>query len=354
MRLFALIILLLTLTACVPETGSLQLHEIEIYSNAIDLPGVYSYFYGTPTTLRVGSENLELTEGNPTGDLSVPSALLANGQPFYKRTLSRLDFPPTRVQRIPLTSDVQLEVGEQVREVLYFDGSKWFTLVNAAGQGFRAKVVPKERLQGLQSIAGLNREEAEAIQKALIPRAPVAVTVMDSKLPARNADGFTEYLRSTFYIQQTVPTDETAYQAPDEELIWDVLAEGGQATGVEQPQYALISNADQLLTFWNRAYGAQLNTPPLPDVDFRRETIVAAFAGTKPSGGYGLTIERVTLEGNDVYLDLNEISPASDAISTQALTSPWLMLKILRGDINAAWFRNAADGALFGVAQRTQ
>jgi hypothetical protein len=354
MRFILLIGVLLALTACVPQTGSLSLHEIEIYSNAVDLPGVYSYFYGTPRTLRVGSQDLELTEGNPTGDLSVPSALLANGQPYYKRTISRLDFPPTRVQRIPLTSDVQLEVGEQVKEVLYFDGSKWFTLVNAAGQGFRARVIPKERLQGLQNVASLNREEAEAIQKALIPRAPVAVTVMDSKLPTRSADGFTDYLRSTFYIQQTVPTDEAAYEAPNEELIWDVLAEGGQATGVEQPQYALISNAEQLLTFWNRAYGAQLSIPPLPDVDFRRETIVAAFAGTKPSGGYGITVERVTLEGNDVYLDLNEITPSSDTLTTQALTSPWIMLKILRGDINAAWFRNAKDGALFGVAQRTQ
>jgi hypothetical protein len=355
MRLLSLMTtLLLTLTACVPQTGSLSFHEVEIYSNAVDLPGVYGYFYGTPTTLRVGSQDLELTEGNPTGDLSVPSALLANGQPYFRRSVTRLDFPPTRVQRIPLTSDVQLEVGEQVKEVLYFDGNKWFTLVNAAGQGFRARVVPKERLQGLQNVASLNREEAEAIQKALIPRAPVAVTVMDSKLPARSADGFTEYLRSTFYIQQTVPTDEAAYQAPDEELIWDTLAEGGQATGAEQPQYALISNAEQLLSFWNQAYGAQLNIPSLPDVDFRRETIVAAFAGTKPSGGYGLTVERVTLEGNDVYLDLNEIVPASDTMTTQALTSPWLMLRILRGDINAAWFRNAADGALFGVAQRTQ
>lgn len=355
MRLFALFTaLLLTLTACLPQTGGLSLHEIEIYSNAIDLPGVYSYFYGAPMTVRVGSQNLELTEGNPTGDFSVPTALLVNGQPYFKRAIGRLNFPPTRVLKIPLTSDVQLEVGEQVREVLYFDGSKWFTLVNAAGKGFKARVVPKERLQGLQDIASLNREEAEAIQKALIPRAPVAVTVMDGKLPQRSADGFTEYLRSTFYIQQTVPTDESAYQAPNEELIWDTLAEGNQASGVEQAEYALITNEDQLLSFWNRAYGSQLTVPSLPEVDFRRETIVAAFAGTKPSGGYGLSVEKVTLEGNDVYIDLTETTPPADAITTQALTSPWVMLRILRGDINAAWFRNAQDGALFGVAQRTQ
>jgi hypothetical protein len=357
MRLIALMsILLLTLTACLPQTdGGLRLHEIEIYSNAFDLSGLYSYFYGTPATLRVGSENLELTEGTPTGDFSVPTALLVNGQPYYKRALGRLSYPPTRVQKIPLTSDVQLEVGEQVNEVLYFDGSKWFTLVNAAGRGFKARVVPKERLQGLQNIASLNREEAEAIQKALIPRAPVAVTVMESNLPERtNTTGFTEYQRSTFYIQQTVPVDESAYQAPDEELIWDVLAEGGQATGVEQPLYALIANEDQLLNFWNRAYGSQLNIPPLPNVDFRRETIVAAFAGTKPTGGYGLSVDEVTLEGNDAYIDLTEIQPPADAMTTQALTSPWIMLRILRGDINAAWFRNSQDGALFGVAQRTQ
>jgi PrcB C-terminal len=347
--------LTLLLGACLPQTeGGLRLHDIEVYSNAFDLQGVQSYFYGAPATLKVGSETLELTEGNPTGDFSVPSALLVGGQPYYKRALSRLQFPPTRVQKIPLTSDVQLEVGEQVNEVLYFDGSKWFTLVNAAGRGFKAKVVPKERLQGLQNIANLNREEAEAIQKALIPRAPVAVTVMDSRLPEGSAGGFTEYLRSTFYIQQTVPTDDSAYQTPNEELIWDTLAEGGQATGVDQAEYALIANSEQLLSFWNRAYGSQLSVPPLPDVDFRRETIVAAFAGSKPSGGYGLAVDGVTLEGSDAYIDLTESQPAEGAITTQALTSPWVMLRILRGDINAAWFRNSQDGALFGVAQRTE
>ncbi len=347
--------LTLLLTACLPQAGAgLQLHDVEVYSNAFDLLGVYSYFYGAPTTVRVGSETLELTEGNPTGDFSVPSALLAGGQPYYERSLARLQFPPTRVLKIPLTSDVQLEVGEQVREVLYFDGSKWFTLVNAAGRGFKARVVPKERLQGLQNIASLTREEAEAFQKALIPRAPVAVTVMDSRLPEGNAGGFTEYLRSTFYIQQTVPTDDSAYEAPNEELLWDTLAEGGQATGVDQAQYALIANEEQFLSFWNRAYGSQLSVPPLPDVDFRRETIVAAFAGSKPSGGYGLTVDEVTLEGSDAYIDLTEIQPAADAITTQALTSPWVMLRILRGDINAAWFRNSQDSSLFGVAQRTE
>jgi hypothetical protein len=344
--------LLVTLTSCLPQTeGGLQFHEIEMYSNALDLAGVYSYFYGTPTTLRVGSETLELSEGAPTGDFSVPTALLVNGQPYYKRALGRLSSPPTLVQKIPLTSDVQLEVGEQVREVLYFDGSKWFTLVNAAGRGFKARVVPKERLQGLQGVASLNSGEAEAIQKALIPRAPVAVTVMERTPERTDVPGFTEYRRSTFYIQQTVPTDESAYQAPDEELLWDILAEGGQAAGVEQAEYALIANEEQLLNFWNRAYGSQLNVPPLPDVDFRRETIVAAFAGTKPTGGYGLSVDDVTLEGNDAYIDLKEIQPAADAITTQVLTSPWIMLRILRGDIGAAWFRNAQDGALFGVAQ---
>lgn len=357
MMRFSIVIIGLTLllTACLPQAGGgLRLHDVEVYSNAFDLMGVYSYFYGPPTTVSVGSDALELTEGNPTGDFSVPSALLVGGQPYYKRALGRLQYPPTRVLKIPLTSDVQLEVGEQVNEVLYFDGSKWFTLVNAAGRGFKARVVPKERLQGLQNIGSLNREEAEAFQKALIPRAPVAVTVMDSRLPEGNAGGFTEYLRSTFYIQQTVPTDDSAYEAPNEELLWDTLAEGGQATGVEQAEYALIASEEQLLSFWNRAYGSQLSVPPLPDVDFRRETIVAAFAGTKPTGGYGLSVDGVTLEGNDAYIDLTESQPAEGAITTQALTSPWVMLRILRGDINAAWFRNSQDGSLFGVAQRTE
>ena len=345
--------LITILVSCVPQANTApRLHELELYSNAPALIGLYSYFYGQAATLKQVQNDLVLTNGSAKGDFVIPSALLANNQPYLRQDLARLSPPPTRVQRIPLTSDLQLEVGSPVNEVVYFDGNKWFTLVSAAGQGFKSRVVPKERLGGLQGIGNLEREEAEMLSKLIEPRAPIAVTVMpESRIPLRQADTLSEYLRTTLYIQQTVPTDEAAFQAPSEELFWDIFAQGDQAIPSETTQYYVVANEAQLLSLWNQAYGTQLSVPPLPDVDFRRETIVAVFSGAKATGGFGVDIQEVTLDASNAYIDILETSPPADAITTQALSQPWLMLRILRGGISAAWFRNPVDGSLFGVAQ---
>jgi hypothetical protein len=101
---------------------------------------------------------------------------------------------------------------------------------------------------------------------------------------------------------------------------------------------------------WNRAHGAQLQVPPVPEVDFRRETIVALFMGSRPTGGYGIEVEQVTLTQGGMFLDVRLIEPAPGAITTQALTSPWVMVRVLRGGIGAAWIRQAGTERLLGAA----
>lgn len=348
---------LIILGACVPEEGErLSLHDVAIYSNATDLRGLYGYLYGPTGSLGVGGRTVSLSNDPLTGELAVASALSVDGEPYLKQALPRLLPPPTRVQRVPLTSDVQLEIGDPVAEVLYFDGGRWFTLSGATAQNARRVVTPRLRAGGLQGVGQLNREEAESLQAALEPRAPVAVTVFpeeDIPFTPRAADGMEAYLRTALYVQQTAPTDVSAYQAPAEELIFERIAEGAQSAAEEQA-FILVQDEAELLELWNVAYGAQLNVPPLPDVNFQREAVLAVFAGQKPTGGYGVELRGVELERDDVYVDLLLTEPAEGSMNTQALTSPWLMLRVLRADINAAWFRNPETGELYSVARATE
>lgn len=358
MRLIAALALLCLLSACMPEIDSSpRLHDIALYSNATDLNGVYSYIYGPPGTLEVGGETVTLSEGSSDDPLAMPSALLIDAQPYLKRAVQRLSPPPSRVQRIPLTSDVQLEVGvgSEAQEILYFDGSRWFTLARDPSPTVGQRVVPRVRLGGLRGLGNLTGEEAERLSAVLAERAPVAVTLLPAtRVPPRRTDGLGEYRRTALYVQQTVPTDESAYVPPAQELVWEVLASGSQATSGESSTFEFITNQDELVSAWNRAYGTQLNVPSVPDVDFQREAVVAFFSDTKPSGGYGLEVTEVTLEGRDIYIDLRQIEPAAGAITTQALTTPWLMIRVLREGVTAAWFREAGSERLIGVAQRGQ
>lgn len=358
MRKLVALLLMPLLASCVPEADSApSLHDIAIFSNATDLRGLYTYIYGEPTELTIGGRTVTLTEGRSDAPLAVSGALLIDGEPYLKRPLARLMAPPSRVQRIPLTSDVQIEIGENsgITELVYFDGQRWLTIAQNPTATTGRRVVPRERLGGLQGLGNLTNDEAAALARALEPRAPVAVSVLPERMvPPRTVTGLSNYRRTALYVQQSLPTDAAAFTPPRQELVWEVIAQGSQAAPAEQASYQLITNDAQLTEAWSRAYGTRLDLPPLPDVDFRREAILAVFQATKPTGGYGIEIQSISVQQRDIYVDVREITPAPGSITTQALTTPWVLVRVLRGDISAAWFRDSASNRLIGVAQRVE
>lgn len=347
-------LILIFLMGCVPEvSSSLKLHEIILFSNGQDLNKRLAYVYGGPQEINIGGQMVQLTEAKSDDAFAVETALLIDDQANLAEPVEKLSPPPTRVQRIPLTTDVQLEVGAPVAEVIYFDGLKWFNLVSDSRAGLITKLVPKERINGLVGVGNLVREEAQMLMRVLEPRGALAVTVIPNPPVApRSVDGFDEYLQTALYVQLTLPTDIAAYTPPAQNLIWEVLAEGNQAVGIEEVQYEFIADETEFLNVWNKAHGSQLTVPVLPDIDFDRETLVAVFMGQKPTGGYGVDIQDISLDDNNVYINMGFREPAAGAITTQALTSPWVILRILRGDVNAAWFRDPVGGELFAVARR--
>lgn len=70
------------------------------------------------------------------------------------------------------------------------------------------------------------------------------------------------------------------------------------------------------------------NLPPLGADFFRQNTVVAAFLGTRPTGGYAVEL---AAEGRDV-LKVTERTPPRDAMTTQALTAPFKVVSVPVGD----------------------
>lgn len=60
------------------------------------------------------------------------------------------------------------------------------------------------------------------------------------------------------------------------------------------------------------------NLSPVSGIDFQKTAVVAAFAGTKKSGGYSVEIKK---SANKITLGV--IEPPKDAMTTQALTMPF-------------------------------
>ena len=344
------------LTGCAPEAERTA-HDLHVYGAQNQR---YTYFYGGPGTLSYQGADVELTEA-PTSDerrsvdYAVPGTLLVDGAPYLRASTPSLPGAPATVSRIPLTTDMHLELAQDVEEVVYFDGASYLTLVPAGEAGVVQRVVPRPRFNRLRGIGMLTNAEADALADALEANGPFVLTVLTTEsLPVRAIDGLAEHLNTGVYVQTTIGTAEAAFRPAAEQLAWETVASGTQATGIDGPRYQLITREDQLISMWNQVHASQLQLPPLPQVDFQRETLVAIYLGQRSTGGYSVAVRRVSVEGSDLYLDTEFREPAAGAITTQALTSPWTLVRVLRGGFQVAWIRDVADGALRGAARATQ
>ena len=341
------------LTGCAPEVER-TVHDVYLYGS---LDERITYFYGGPGTLSYQGSEVELVaavtgDQRRGGDLAVPTSLLVDGQQFLRAPTAPLPSAPATVSRIPQTTDMQLALAEAVGEVVYFDGTSYLTLSRGGEAGVVQRVVPRPRFNRLRGIGMLTNPEADALADFLEASGPFALTDLPAgSLPVRAVDGLAEQLSTGVYVQTEITTAQEAFRPAPQQLAWETIASGAQATGVQGARYQLITNQDQLIGAWSQMHATQLQQPALPQVDFQRETLVAIFLGQRNSGGYGVTVRRVAVEGNDLYLDTEFREPAAGAITTQALTSPWTLVRVLRGGFEVAWIRDVADGNLRGAAR---
>lgn len=344
---------LLLLGGCVP-TSALKMHDLYVYGVENER---FTYFYGQPGQILYEGSSLSLTEATArsaaTDLFAVPGALQAGGRPYLRAGLQPLATEPVRVIRIPFTTDVEVALGADVEEVVYFDGQSFLRLMLEGQAGTVQRVVPRPRLNLLRGLGQLSAPEADALAAALRAYGqPFALALLPNDgLPPHPVDGLAEHRRTGVYVQLGIGTTSAPVSSLPEELVWEVVASGNQAVGFQSASFQLLTSQDQLISLWQRAYGSQLNVPPLPALDFRRETVVALFLGSRPTGGYGIDVQDARDEDGDLYLDLSLSEPAAGAITTQAITSPWIIVSVQRGGYVAAWLRLAGTGNLLGVAR---
>ncbi len=346
--------LTIMLVACEPDAPP-QLHDVTV-TGVLDER--LTYVYGEPRTFVLEGTERVLGPADPEAPpdpLAVAGSLSIDGAPVLRTDVEPPAAPPATARRIPLTTDVQLRTTQETRAILYYDGAAWFTLGQDDPAGLDTRVTPRPRTQRLRGFGQLTVAEADVLASYLEALGePLVVSIAaEAATPRRAIDGLAEYRATALHVELGLETDASAFRPAPRTVQWEVLARGSQAVGVDRPSYRLVGDPAELLTIWNQAYGASLTVPPPPVVDFARETVLAVFMGTRPTGGYGIDVRDVTLEGADLFVDLVLVEPAADAMVTQALTSPWVIIRVLRGGVSAAWFRDPTDGRLYAVARRT-
>ena len=349
---FGFLAALALLVACDPD-ASPQLHDVTI-TGVVDAR--LGYLYGEPRSFML--EGRTVTLGASDRDalrvpLSVTGSLSVDGEPFLRTPVEPIP-APVDVRRIPLTTDVQVRTIAATRALLYFDGNAWFTLGEDDQAGLDLRVTPRPRSARLRGLGELTLTEADAIAGYLEALGePLVVSVLGgADVPRRSVDGLAEYRASALHVQTGLTTDASAFRPAPRTVQWETVASGQQAVNVPRPTFRLVRTEAELLSLWNQLHGSQLTVPPLPSVDLGRETVLVVMMGQRPTGGYAVDVRGVSLEGTDLFVDVRLAEPSSGAVTTSALTSPWAVVRVLRADVSAAWFRDPDDGRLFAVARR--
>jgi hypothetical protein len=109
----------------------------------------------------------------------------------------------------------------------------------------------------------------------------------------------------------------------------------GPRSGVRERKLAVVKSETEWADLWN--LHAALATPRKepPAVNFQSEMIVAVFAGEKRTGGYAIEITRVEQDPtkNLVEVFVRETKPPPGAITTQALTQPFHIVKLNKTEL---------------------
>lgn len=342
--------------------SNMKVHEAVLYGGTQErMVWVYGNLTGGSSSVKLGDVAVDLRP-QVQDSVAVPGSLSVNGKATYRLPTAVIS-PKVSVSR---RSNGQFSVTPtnpgEVSAIYYTDGTNWMKLSGPTG------TVSSSMVTGLQGAGNLTNDEAAALSTALLGQGALAVAVLDeASVPDRalNVEPKPEeYKRTALYIVPNVvtvadvvkpvtPPPVTLNPAPTNPtpvnpapvtprpgtpinptpvtpitgaaVNFTDLASGAQAraTGLSAQVATTQTEASAL---YAQAYGRQTSVPTAASVG--NSTIVAVFLGQRPTGGYSVKVVNAVVNGGVLTLVVQVKTPGPGSMVTQALTSPWTMVRV--------------------------
>jgi len=337
------IIGLLALSACTVnrEINSLEVHDVLFYGARSER---VTWFYGALTdgrlegAVKLGTQTLKLREqlrNDPLallGTLSVLSGTQLRSALRGPATILPQQFS---VSSVVLSNELAVQTRVKLDAVYYTDGRGWYKLSGPLAADRGGKVSPSA-VSGLRGVGELTDAEADVLSNQLKLDGPQAIGVLN-KADLPDAAQYVEpsplkYLQTGLIIQKGVPANLNVFTPPlnpSNTGRYSVFGSGGNARYSGEGPIAYLSKSfSSFDSVWRTAYGNQSPVPSAPNVDFAGNNVATIFLGQKATGGYGLSVSSTAVDGNTLTVNVSTTSPKPGLIQTQALTSPWVSLRV--------------------------
>jgi hypothetical protein len=96
----------------------------------------------------------------------------------------------------------------------------------------------------------------------------------------------------------------------------------GTNSGIREESQLVITNQADWEALWKRHSANVIPQPPLPKVDFEKESVLVSTLGQRTTGGYSIEIVDVREVDKKAEVIVVNRRPPPGAITIQALTAP--------------------------------
>lgn len=110
------------------------------------------------------------------------------------------------------------------------------------------------------------------------------------------------------------------------------LIENGTQSGITTRNFHVIRHGADFAALWQAHTAVISPTPTAPTLDFSKEMLIWAFAGSQPNGGYRLEMTGVTHTKNRIVVSLRLLKPGADCVVSAMMGQPFVMIALPASD----------------------
>lgn len=124
----------------------------------------------------------------------------------------------------------------------------------------------------------------------------------------------------------------------DEEIEFQII-DRGHSSGYHEEDYLVIRDAMEWMDVWEKHSRAMMPASYL-EIDFSKDMVICAFMGERRTTGYSISIERIYPEDEKLYVLVAKHNPPPNAIVGQAITYPYIIVRLERLDLEVVFKSN--------------
>jgi PrcB C-terminal len=126
-----------------------------------------------------------------------------------------------------------------------------------------------------------------------------------------------------------------------------VSSSGGGVTnaysysGFQEPARLVITDDQAWASAWATLMQPSPGASGPPHIDFSAQMVLLAAMGGRNTGGYSIDMTEAASTADTLYVSVLETSPGTSCITTDALTSPVALTRVVRFDGEVKFLENA-------------